>query len=356
VKQRLGYIRSLLETEGIDGLLLSSEPNVSYAAGFRAPDSYGLLAANSIILITDFRYAADFKRFARPPVAIRQYQGSLFETITRFMVKEKMKKVGFEARHLTFAECELLNQKLGKKITLVPLQKTLEPLREIKDAEEIACIQKALVIAEKTLAFAKARIKPGRSEAHLAADMERFVRLHGACSMAFDTIVASGPNSSYPHARLTDRLMKEGDPVVVDMGVELNGYKCDLTRTFFLGKINPVVLKAARVVRRAQELAIRHIKPGVVIRSIDAVARHYIARQGFGKNFGHALGHGVGLEVHESPSINKKNERRLEPGMVFTIEPGIYLPGRFGIRMEEMVLVTQCGVEVLSGNDRDQSD
>ncbi|MDD5574030.1 MAG: Xaa-Pro peptidase family protein [Candidatus Omnitrophica bacterium] len=350
---RLGYIRSLLKTEGINGLILSAEPNVSYAAGFRAPDTYGFVTARGIALVTDFRYAADFKRFARSPVSVRQYERSLFETMARLIVKDKLKKVGFEARHLSFAECEILNQRVGKKITLVPLQKTLEPLREIKDADEVSCIRRALSIAKKTLAFAKTRIKPGRSEAHIAADMERFVRLNGACSMAFETIVASGPNSSYPHARLTDRIMKEGDPVVVDMGVDLNGYKCDLTRTFFLGKINPVVLRAAEVVRQAQALAIRHIRPGITIRSLDAAARNYITQQGFGKNFGHALGHGIGLEVHESPSINKTNSRKLEPGMVFTVEPGIYVPGRFGIRMEEMVLVTQRGVEVLSGNDRD---
>jgi len=351
--KRLSNIRALLIQEGVDGLLLNSEANVSYAAGFDAPDAYGFASGKNVSVITDFRYVEDFRRFARPPVRVFQYEKSLFDTAARLILEHKAKRVGFEARHLTFAECEILNKMLGKKVSFVPLQRTLEPLREIKEAQEIAHIRQGIRIAQKTLAFAKAKVKPGRSEMAIAADIERFARLHGAHAVAFETIVASGPNSSYPHARPTDRILKEGDAVVVDMGVEVNGYKCDLTRTFFLGKIKPVVLKASKVVRQAQELAIRGIKPGIPISSIDEIARHYIAQQGFGKNFGHALGHGVGLEVHESPSINKKNTRKLEPGMVFTIEPGIYLPGRFGIRMEEMVLVTQDGVEVLSVNNRD---
>ncbi|MFB3919415.1 hypothetical protein BU251_03815 [Candidatus Velamenicoccus archaeovorus] len=351
--KRLSNIRALLVQEGIDGLLLNSEANVSYAAGFDAPDAYGFVSGKSVSIITDFRYVEDFKRFAKSPVHILQYEKSLFDTAARLILEHKTKKIGFEARHLTFAECEVLNKLLGKKASFIPLQQTIEHLREIKDAQEIAHICQGIRIAQKTLAFAKAKVKPGRSEMAVAADIERFARLNGAHAVAFETIVASGPNSSYPHARPTDRILKEGDAVVVDMGVEVNGYKSDLTRTFFLGKIKPVVLKAAKVVRKAQELAIRGIKPGIPICSIDEIARHYIAQQGFGKNFGHALGHGVGLEVHESPSINKKNTRKLEPGMVFTIEPGIYLPGRFGIRMEEMVLVTQEGVEVLSGNNRD---
>lgn len=353
VNKRLSNIRGLVEKEGVDGLLLNSEANVSYAAGFDAPDAYGFVSSRGISIITDFRYAEDLRRFARPPVWVHQYEKSIFDTTARLILNHKTKKLGFEARHLTFAECEVLNKILAKKISFIPMERTLEPLREIKDPQEISCIRQGILIAKKTLAFAKIRIKPGRSEISVAADIERFARLNGAQAIAFKTIVASGPNSSYPHARLTDRILKEGEAVVVDIGIEVNGYKCDLTRTFFLGKINDIVLKVAKVVRQAQELAIRGIKPGVPICSIDEIARHYIAQQGFGKNFGHALGHGVGLEVHESPSINKKNNRKLEPGMVFTIEPGIYLPGRFGIRMEEMVLVTQHGVEVLSGNNRD---
>jgi Xaa-Pro aminopeptidase len=351
--RRFLNIFALLTKEDIDGLLLNSEANVSYAAGFDAPDAYGFISGKNVSIITDFRYVEDFKRFARPPVRVLQYEKSLFDTAARLILECKTKRVGFEARHLTFAECEILNRMLGKKVRFIPLQQTIERLREIKDAQEIAHIRQGIRIAQKTLAFAKAKVKPGRSEMAIAADIERFARLNGAHAVAFETIVASGPNSSYPHARLTDRILKEGDAVVVDLGVEVNGYKCDLTRTFFLGKIKPIVLKASKVVRQAQELAIRSIKPGIPICSIDEIARHYIAQQGFGKNFGHALGHGVGLEVHESPSINKKNTRKFEPGMVFTIEPGIYLPGRFGIRMEEMVLVTRDGVEVLSGNHRD---
>jgi Xaa-Pro aminopeptidase len=275
VRKRLSNILALLGKEGIDGLWLNSEANVSYAAGFHAPDAYGFVSRKNVSIITDFRYVEDFRRFTRPPVRVLQYKESLFDTAARLMLEHKTKKVGFEARHLTFAECEILNNLLGQKIRFIPLKQTIEHLREIKDAQEIAHIRHGIRIAQKTLAFAKAKVRPGRSEIAIAADIERFARLNGAHAIAFETIVASGPNASYPHARLTDRILKEGDTVVVDMGVEVNGYKCDLTRTFFLGKIKPVVLKAAKVVRQAQELAIRGIKPGIPICSIDEIARHY---------------------------------------------------------------------------------
>jgi len=343
---------SLLEEEGLDALLLNTQANVSYAAGFHAPDSYAVISRKSVCVITDFRYTADFRRAAGNRVTIREYKKSPFDTICEHIVKQNIRKLGFESRYLSFAECEILNRKLAKRTSFIPLAKTLEALREIKSAVEIARIRQAARITLKTLSFARQRLKPGTPEQAIAGDIERFVRLHGAESTAFETIVASGPNSSYPHARVSRRRLQEGDPVIIDMGVEYEGYKCDLTRTFFLGKINPIVQKAAEIVRQAQLLAIQTIKPGIAAKAVDAAARNYIAKQGFGKNFGHSLGHGVGLEVHEGPSLNKKNPALLKPGMVFTVEPGIYLAGRFGIRMEETVLVTATGVEVISADNR----
>jgi Xaa-Pro aminopeptidase len=340
----------------VDALLLNSKPNVSYAAGFSAADAYLLATKQGMTLVTDFRYAADFKRYAQAHFQIRQYQGSIFKTITRMIKDEALRSVGFESRHLTFAECQILNDLIKKSATFIPCEETLEPLREIKEEVEIKHIKEAVRITLKTYDFIEKKLKAGITELEVAAEIERFIRLQGAQASAFETIVASGPNSSYPHAAISRRSLRNAEPVIIDMGVEYNGYKCDLTRTFFLGKIPATVQQAARIVRRAQAEAIQTIRPGRMIKEIDARARHYIARQGFGENFGHALGHGIGLEVHESPSINKKNQHRVKVGMVFTVEPGIYLPGKFGIRMEEMVLVTRNGVEVLSGHHSDQSN
>lgn len=347
---RFGQIQSLLKTQKIDALLLNHRANVSYAVGFNAPDAYALVTPEGIHLITDFRYAADYRRQALAAVTVTQPKKSFFDTIAQIAAKSRIRSLGFESRHLTFAECEILHELFGKKISFIPIKKSIEALREIKRPEELNRIRKALAITLEAYNFIEKKIKPDIAELALAGEIERFIRLKGARSSAFDIIVASGPNASYPHATASQRRLKNGEPVIIDMGVDYEGYKSDLTRTFFLGRIPPIVRKSADIVRLAQKKAIQAIKPGVLLKDIDAAARQFIASKGVGKNFGHALGHGVGLEVHEDPAINKKNDHPAKEGMVFTVEPGIYLEGDFGIRMEEMVAVTRDGVEVLSGN------
>ena len=352
IYERFEKILKILDIYGLEGLLLNAEPNVSYACGFHAPDSYALITAAGITLITDFRYKADFQKKITGPIQLLEYKGTFFKTIARLLKEKSVKHAGFESRRLTFAECEALHKLAGKTSKFIPLKETVEPLREIKDAEEIKAIREAVKITLKALSFIEKILKPGMKELEAAAELERFIRMSGAEESAFKIIVASGPNSSYPHAEISSRRLKTGEPVVIDMGVAYNGYKCDLTRTFFLGKINPSVRKVESIVREAQHRAIRHIRPGIPIKEIDFIARNYIAQKGFAKFFGHSLGHGIGLEVHESPSINKRNTHRLKNGSVFTIEPGIYMAGEFGVRIEDMVLVTKEGAQVLSGDDR----
>ncbi len=350
VRERFAQGHALLKDLRCDGLLLNDRANIAYMAGFDAPEALLILTRQGMTLITDFRYAADFRRRARSPLKVIEYKNGLFESAARHLRRTGRRCIGFESRHLVFEACDILHRRCGRRVRFVPLKETLEPLREIKTAGEVRLIKRALRINLRAFRFAKERLRPGVTERALAADLERFIRRAGARSSAFDIIVASGPNSSYPHAGVTDRRIRSGEPVIVDMGVDLEGYKCDLTRTFFLGKIPPIVRQVSGIVAEAQKIAIQTIKPGVPLKVVDAAARRFIANKGYAARFGHALGHGVGLEVHEGPAINKKNDRRARPGMVFTVEPGIYLSGRFGIRMEEMVLVTKRGVEVLSGN------
>jgi Xaa-Pro aminopeptidase len=353
---RFNKIANLLNKLKVDALLISSTPNVSYCAGFFAPDSYLVITNNKAVIITDSRYASDFARKIKPPFTIKEYKNSVFKTIIRTFRQIAVKEAGFESRHLTFAECEILCSLGSKHIKFIPLKETIEPLREIKEGDEIKTIKKAIAITLEAFAYIEKMLKPGVSELEIAAHLERFIRLQGATSSAFDIIVASGPNSSYPHAGISSRVMQKTDAVIIDAGVAYNGYKCDLTRTWFLGKIKPVAQKAYRIVSEAQKRAIKAIRPGVTAKSIDLAARNYIAEKGFDRFFGHSLGHGVGLEVHESPSINRKNHRVINANMVFTVEPGIYIPGEFGIRIEDMVLVKESGAEVLSGNHSDKSD
>jgi len=350
VRERFNRGLGLLKDLGCDGLLLNSRANIAYMAGFDAPEALLIITRRGMSLITDFRYAADFRRRARSPLKVIEYDDGLFESAARRLSAGGARRIGFESRHLVFEACVLLHRCAGRRVRLLPLRQTVEPLREIKTPEELALIKKAIRINLQALRFAEKKLKPGVTEREVAAELERFIRRAGARSSAFDIIVASGPNGSYPHAGVTDRRLRGGEPVVIDMGVDIEGYKCDLTRTFFLGKIPPIVRQVSGIVAEAQKIAIQTIKPGVPLKVVDAAARRFIANKGYAARFGHALGHGVGLEVHEGPAINKKNDRRARPGMVFTVEPGIYLSGRFGIRMEEMVLVTKRGVEVLSGN------
>ena len=197
------------------------------------------------------------QRKAKSPVIIKQLKTNIFKSIIETAKTQGLKKIGFESRHLAFAECEILNKLKDKRTLLIPLKETIEPLREIKEKEEIENIKKALVLTQATYSFIKKKLKPGVSELELAAEIEYFIRQNGARSSAFDIIVASGPNSSYPHAQVSDRRLCSNEPVVIDMSIEYNGYKCDLTRTFFLGKIKPIVQKAHDAILSAQQKAIR---------------------------------------------------------------------------------------------------
>jgi Xaa-Pro aminopeptidase len=223
-------------------------------------------------------------------------------------------------------------------------------LRAIKRADEIAKIRKALKITALAIEFIRDFIRPGVKELEIAAELERFVRYQGAIGAAFDIIVASGANSCHPHHLPTSKRLADNDVVLIDLGVDYLGYKSDLTRVFFLGKINGLARRIYDLVLKSQEKAIKKIRPGVGADLIDAASRKYIDTKGYGKYFVHSLGHGVGINIHEDPCIASKSDDILREGMVFTVEPAVYLPGKFGIRIEDMVLVTKKGCEVLSGS------
>lgn len=352
VSMRVKKTAKLIKDEKLDAFLLSSTANISYVCGFHCPDSFLIAETDQVTIITDSRYTADYTKKAHSLTKVVELKTSIFDTIIRIAKKKNLKKLGFESRHLTFAECEILHKLAGKSIAFIPLKTTLEPLREIKEEGEIELIKKAIQITQKTYGFIQKILRPGLKEIEIAAEIERFVRLQGASKTAFETIVASGPNASFPHARVSERIIKNGDPIIIDIGVEYQGYKCDLTRTFFLGKIKPVVRKAYQIVCQAQQEAIGKIRHGALIKDIDLAARNYLKQKGLDKFFIHSLGHGVGLQAHESPSINKNNNSLLQAGAILTVEPGIYVTGHYGIRIEDMVLVTPNGSEVLSVDNK----
>ncbi len=349
MSSRIKKLYTQLQLQGLDGFLVSSPPSISYLTEYISRDSYLLVTKKENLYFTDSRYTQEVKLALKGKVSLKKINGSVFKLIADTCLSMKLKRVAFEERHLPFAEYNKIKQGLGKKIELVPTHSLIESLRQIKEPVELKKIKRGIKITAAAFRFAEGFIRPGLTELQVTAELERFIRYHGAFGSSFQIIVGSGPNSSFPHHLSGKRKIRNNEPVLIDMGVNYLGYKTDLTRVFFLGKINALARKVYDIVLAAQREAISKIKPATALAKIDAAARQYIAKKGFAAFFGHALGHGVGLEVHESPSVSGKEKSELKPGMVFTIEPAVYLPGKFGIRIEDMVLVTQDGCEVLSG-------
>ena len=346
---RLKSIYAVLKQRGLDGLLVSLPANISYLTESLSRDAYLLICRKENIYFTDSRYTEEATAFLKDNAKLRECNGSVFKYIAEAILGLGLKNVGFEERYLPFAEFTKIKQPARGKFNLIPTHSIIEDKRQVKDAREVAKLRQAARITGLALEYIKRFLVPGVKEVEIVAELERFIRYQGARASAFDIIVASGPNSSQPHHLSGQRVLKNNEPVLIDLGVDYQGYKSDLTRVLFLGKINTLVRKVYDIVRKAQELAIKRIRPGAEMAEIDRVAREYIAAQGYGSCFTHNLGHGFGLEVHEAPHISGREASALKPGMTFTVEPGIYLPGKFGIRIEDMVLITTKGSEVISG-------
>lgn len=344
---RLKKLLCKFPTEKIDGLLVTKTANVSYLTEFDSADSWLLVYPKRIFYITDFRYAEQVKKDLKG-ISLQQFKASIFKTIFQLCRSLKVKRLGFDGQSLNFSEYQKLRNILGAGVELKQTQNLVERLRQIKEPRELQKIKQAIAFTSQAFGFLKKTIKPGRREEDIAVDLEFFIRRKGA-GLAFAPIIASGINSAFPHAKISSQKLRKNEPITVDIGVDFEGYKSDLTRVFFLGKIPLFYRKIYQIIREAQAKAISAIYPGQSVNEIDRLARNYIKQKGLGRFFGHSLGHGVGLEVHEQPKISNREKTKIEAGMIFTIEPGIYLPGKFGMRIEDMVLVKENGCEVLSG-------
>lgn len=349
MNSRIKNLYRYLEKEHLDGLLVSLPANITYLTHYRSRDSYLIVSKKQNIYITDSRYFEEAKNNLKGFIVIKQVKDSVFSLIADCFRQLNLKHVGFEERNLSFAEYEKIKEELNTRITLIPTHSLIEDLRMIKDKDELNKIKEAIRITILAFNFVYNLNLVGKTEIEIVAELQHFIRYNGADCEAFDIIVASGPNSSFPHHISSHKKVKKGEIVLIDMGVEYRGYKSDLTRIFFSDKITSFERSIYNIVLEAQRRAISKVKAGILINKIDKIARQYINYKGYGGFFGHNLGHGIGLEVHEEPHISKSEEKKLIEGMVFTVEPGIYLPGKFGIRIEDIVLVTKKGCEVLSG-------
>ena len=350
VKNRILKVYQKLDTLKVDALFVSSSPNVSYLSGYESHDSWLILSKKRNYYLTDARYTEDASRHIHPDMAsVKDTSEAIFPAILQVCNELGIKKLAIE-ESLTISYEHFLHKTLMKKVSLVPTKGIIEPLRQYKSLEELKKIRKAIAITVKALNVISPKFVEGKTELQVAGDLERFIRYQGAEGMAFELIVASGAHASQPHHQTSHSKIRKNTPLLIDIGVSFQGYKSDLTKTFLLGKISVLALKLYRIVKEAHDLAVQAVKPGVAASEIDTIARGHINQAGYGAYFNHSSGHGVGIEVHEAPRISRKDTTRLEKGMVFTIEPGIYLPGKIGIRIEDMVLVTERGCEVLSGS------
>ncbi|MCC7349320.1 MAG: aminopeptidase P family protein [Phycisphaerales bacterium] len=357
LKVRHKSVRDAMKHVGIDGLLLTHPPDLAYLTNFTGDDSIGLITQKDFFLITDFRYKEQAEIEAGwLKTTIRD--GKMSDSVAGVVAGANLKKVGFEANFTTVGQIDALltafkQQKNKIAPELVPLENVLTNIRKVKDDTETDLIRKSVGIAEEAFEAFRGAIEVGQSENYLAGLLVFELRSRGATNSSFPVIVASGVNSSLPHYRPGETLIQRDQPLLIDWGALFKGYCSDLTRTLMIGRVNPKFKEIYNLVHEAQKAAIKFLRPGVTTQQADAVARDIITRGGYGNEFGHGLGHGIGREIHELPTLRRTGgEEELRPGMIVTVEPGIYLPGFGGVRIEDDVLITHSGCEVLSSLDR----
>ena len=336
-----------IEQSSLDGFLVRKKQNVSYLSGTRGEDAVLFISPKKNFLVTDSRYEEEYKKSIKNRSFAITKNKSMLEGIQDACRETGSKRIGFEADNFSYAAYSNLKKAL-KNIKLMPCARAVETLRMIKDKSEIEYITKACEHGSRIMNQAVRFVKPGASEKNVKTRVQEYVMKNNLAFADFDIIIASGKNSSMPHAMVSDKKIKKNEMVVIDLGAVYSGYNSDLTRTVFLGKISHKYLHIYTIVLEAQKKAIERIKPGMYAKDIDAVSRRYISEKGMGRYFLHSLGHGIGRETHEIPAISRNSEIRLEKDMVITIEPGVYVPGWGGIRIEDTVLVTRDGCEVLT--------
>ncbi len=346
LKKRLSEVRRAMKEASLDSFLVTSLNNVAYLSGFRGTDAVMLVTAGGGYFFTDSRYIEEARKTIAGHLDVSLVEESTFASINGIVRSERLKNLGFESMDLPYGVANRLKSLLSKT-GFVPVKNLVETLRSIKDKGEIEKVRRAVRLAKEVFARAAGYVRPGVSEELVKRKIELDLVSKGA-ACAFEPIIASGFNSSKPHARATGRSFKANDFVMIDMGAKVDCYNSDLTRTIVLGKAKKKFSKIYETVRQAQLEAIGRITSGVKASDIDEAGRDHIEKSGFGRYFGHSLGHGVGLDVHEEPSISASSKTRLAAGMVFTVEPAIYIPGFGGVRIEDMVLVTKNGCEVLT--------
>lgn len=341
---RLKKVREGMRQRGLDALLITSPYNLRYVSNFTGTTGLSVITHHTAYFITDFRYT---EQAAAQAVGfeIVQNSGPIYDEVARIAEADKIETLGFEQDFVTFSTFELLEQVISSE--LIPVSNLIEELREVKEDVEIETIKKACSISDAAFQYILGEIKPGMSEIEVANLLDFHMRGLGATGVSFDTIVASGIRSAMPHGVASQKLIETGDFVTIDFGCYYEGYVSDMTRTFAVGEPDEKLKEIYAITLEAQLKVIDAAKPGMSGVELDAVARDHIASYGYGEAFGHSTGHGIGLEIHERPNVSKSATKLFVPGNVITDEPGIYLPGIGGVRIEDDLVITEFGNEVI---------
>jgi Xaa-Pro aminopeptidase len=375
LKVRQKAVRDAMKELKLDGLILTHPADLAYLTNFTGDDSVGLITRDDFHLVTDFRYKEQAEIEAGwLKVSLREAKMS--DALAKTIVETGVKRAGFEANFATFGQITSLDRAVKEKVSetkagpkktsakaaapdgeleLVPLEDVMTNIRKVKDDHEVDLIRKAIALAEESFIAIRDRgdIKVDETESYLAGLLIFELRSRGAQGVSFPPIVAAGTNSSLPHYRPGETKVQRDQPLLFDWGALYKGYCSDLTRTFMIGRVSTRMKQIYKVVLEAQQTVLAFLRPGVTTMQADRVARDVIEKAGFGKEFGHGLGHGIGRDIHELPTLRKNGgDEELRPGMIVTVEPGIYLPGEGGVRIEDDVLITHSGAEVLSTLDK----
>jgi Xaa-Pro aminopeptidase len=358
-KGRLQRLQESLQRNKLDSLLVSHLPNVRYLCGFTGSAGLLLVTQEKSIFFTDGRYTAQARVEVQGARIVIARQAAMAAAASWLTTKTKWKRgskrfaVGLEGEHLTVGAAKRLAAELGSRFRVREAPALVEQMRIIKDAEEIALLREAVWLGASLFEVALKAIRPGVKETDVAAEMEYAARKAGAEAMSFETIIASGERSALPHGRASEAAIPSEGFVVCDFGVILAGHCSDMTRTVYVGSPGDEARALYEAVREAQQAAVEAVRPGATLGEVDGAARKHLKKNGLGKYFTHSTGHGVGLEIHEAPRVAAGQAEELRAGMVITIEPGAYVPGKWGVRIEDMVVVTEQGHDVLTPTSKE---
>lgn len=347
---KLERLRASMEKVNVDGLLITSTYNRRFMTDFTGSAGVVLISQKGAKFITDFRYVEQAGKQAAG-FEIVQHTGTIIEEVGKQAKEMNISKLGFEQDHMNYATYKAYEKAIDGQ--LIPLSGVIENLRLIKTTSEIKILKEAAAIADAAFTHILDFIRPGITELDVSNELEFFMRKQGATSSSFDIIVASGVRSALPHGVATDKIIEKGDFITLDYGAYYNGYVSDITRTVAVGKPSEELINIYDIVLEAQLRGMAGIKPGMTGKEADALTRNLIEEKGFGQYFGHSTGHGIGLEVHEGPALSLRSDIILEPGMAVTVEPGIYLPGIGGVRIEDDTIVTLDGNEALTHSSKE---